>query len=136
MSQPILTPAQVTSESPMSYPAALAELDRITADRDRLARNLDDEPDSKKHARELSYLITRYLSSARDDGDRAAITNLAELLQQTGAAVDALTTEIKHYADAECVARDECDELRERVADLSDEVADLRTRECARSVTL
>lgn len=30
----------------------------------------------------------------------------------------------------------ERDALQERVAELSDEIADLRTRECARSVTL
>lgn len=120
----------------MSYPAAMAELDRVTAERDRLLQKLDDEPDSKKHARELAHLIAKYHSSASDAGQRAAITNLAQLLQMTGAAVDALTTEIKHYAEVARSAKDQRDELQERVADLSDEVADLRTRECARSVTL
>lgn len=121
---------------PETLEAALAELDRVSADRDRLLQKLDDEPDSKKQARELRYLVQLYLGKASSDGERAAIINLAELLRTVSAAAEALATEIKHYADAECVARDERDALQERVAELSDEVADLRVRECARSVSL
>lgn len=121
---------------PETLEEALAEIDRVTADRDRLLQKLDDEPDSKKQARELRYLVQLYLGSASSDDERAAIINLAELLRTMSAAADALATEIKHYADAECAARDERDALQERVAELSDEVSDLRTRECARSVIL
>ncbi|OHU29069.1 hypothetical protein [Mycobacteroides chelonae] len=121
---------------PETLEAALEEIDRVTAERDRLLQKLDDEPDSKKYARDLAYLINRYYN-ATDSGDhRAQILNLGALLQQSGAVVGALTAEIQHSVDAECAARDKCDELRERVAELSDEVADLRVRECARSVTL
>ncbi|SLF47148.1 Uncharacterised protein [Mycobacteroides abscessus subsp. bolletii] len=121
---------------PETLEAALAALDRVSADRDRLLQKLDDEPDSKKHARDLQYLVQLYLGNASSDGERAAIVNLAELLRTMSAAAEALATEIKHYADAECAAWDERDELQERVAELSDEIADLRTRECARSVIL
>ncbi|WP_100483109.1 hypothetical protein [Mycobacteroides abscessus] len=120
----------------MSYPAAMAELDRVTADRDRLLQKLDDEPDSEKLAGGLISMIGVYYNAANSGDQRALILNLGQLLRQAGALIDALTTELRHYADAECAARDERDELQERVADLSDEVADLRVRECARSVSL
>ncbi|SLD11265.1 hypothetical protein [Mycobacteroides abscessus] len=121
---------------PETLEEARAELDRVTADRDRLQQKLDDEPDSKKLAGQLAALIGHYYNTANSSDQRALILNLGHLLRQTGALVDALTTELKHFADAECAALDERDALQERVADLSDEVADLRTRECARSVTL
>ncbi|WP_255800917.1 hypothetical protein [Mycobacteroides abscessus] len=120
----------------MSYPAAMAELDRVTADRDRLLQKLDDEPDSKKLAGALISMIGVYYNAANSGDQRALILNLGRLLRQAGALIDALTTELKHYADAECAARDERDALQERVAELSDEVADMRVRECARSVSL
>lgn len=121
---------------PHTLEAALSELDRVTADRDQLLQKLDGQPDSKKLAGELAALIGHYYNTANSSDQRALILNLGHLLRQTGALVDALTTEVKHYADAECAALDERDALQERVAELSDEVADLRTRECARSVTL
>lgn len=121
---------------PKTLEEALAEIDRVTAQRDRMAQKLDERPDSKKLAGELISMIGVYYNAANSGDQRALILNLAQLLRQSGALVDALTTELKHFADAECAARDRCDELQERVADLSDEVADLRTRECARSVTL
>lgn len=121
---------------PETLEAALAELDRVSADRDRLLEKLDDEPDSKKLIRDLADLIRSHYNAASTSGQRALVLNLGQLLRQSGALVDALTTELQHHVSAECAARDERDELQERVADLSDEVAYLRTRECARSVVL
>lgn len=121
---------------PETLEAALAALDRVSAERDRLLQKLDDEPDSKKLIRDLADLIRSHYNAANTSGQRALVLNLGQLLRQSGALVDALTTELQQYVSAECAARDERDELQERVADLSDEVAYLRTRECARSVTL
>ncbi|AWG64205.1 hypothetical protein DDT46_10625 [Mycobacteroides abscessus] len=121
---------------PETLEAALAALDRVSADRDRLLQKLDDEPDSKKLAGELISMIGTYYNAANSSDQRVLILNLGQLLRQSGALVDALTTELQHYVSAECTARYERDELQERVAGLSDEVADLRTRECARSVIL
>lgn len=121
---------------PETLEAALAALDRVSADRDRLLQKLDAEPDSKKLAGELISMIGTYYNAANSGDQRVLILNLGQLLRQSGALIDALTTELKHCADAECAARDERDALQERVAGLSDEVADLRVRECARSVSL
>lgn len=121
---------------PETFEEALAELDRVRSERDLLLQKLAAEPDSKKFAGELISMIGVYYNAANSGDQRALILNLGHLLRQSGALVDALTTEIEHYADAECAARDERDALQERVAELSDEVADLRVRECARSVTL
>ncbi|SKS51103.1 Uncharacterised protein [Mycobacteroides abscessus subsp. bolletii] len=121
---------------PETLEAALAELDRVSADRDRLLQKLDDEPDSKKLIRDLADLIRSHYNAASTSGQRALVLNLGQLLRQSGALVDALTTELQHYVSAEFAARYERDELQERIAELSDEIADLRTRECARSVIL
>ncbi|MDB2219048.1 hypothetical protein PROPHIT462_6 [Mycobacterium phage prophiT46-2] len=121
---------------PETLEAALAELDRVSADRDRLLQKLDDEPDSKKLIRDLADLIRSHYNAASTSGQRALVLNLGQLLRQSGALVDALTTELQHYVSAEFAAPYERDELQERIAELSDEIADLRTRECARSVIL
>ncbi|WP_100458973.1 hypothetical protein [Mycobacteroides abscessus] len=129
-------PTPGSPSHPNTLDAALAEIDRVTADRDRLLQKLDDEPDSTKLIRDLADLIRSHYNAASTSGQRALVLNLGQLLRQSGALVDALTTEIHHYVSAEFAARYERDELQERIAELSDEIADLRTRECARSVIL
>ena len=102
-----------------SYASALVELDKVTAERDRLAQKLDDEPDSKKYARDLTSLIFTYYGAADSTDQRALISNLGSLLQQAGSTIDALTREVGHYAAAEADARHERDELRSALVELT-----------------
>lgn len=97
---------------PQSYASAMAKLDKVTAERDRLAQKLDDEPDSKKYARDLVSLISASYEAANSDDQRALISNLGSLLQQAGSTIDALMREIGHYANSEAWACEERDELR------------------------